>query len=743
MRTQYKILLCMLFSCFLVTNRVISQENQYIRIGQLWEAFDPDGGTVFHEAMRYPGANGNTDCIQGRDWEITAKDFTDISGIYHEKYVAKKTWDDRNLKYLRRATPELFVDGKMVSDTYTGLTSKNLVSDAKIITMVHTDIGITFTLTAYAWENQNHDDYMIFDFQYENTGYLGPGAELTPVTLHDVFFSHVVSIYSNGEGPNEVIGIGGGESDGDEWEEYIGETYADYVDGDMAADSLRMWYAWDGDAPKNKYGPEDTGDPDPETYPFPGRFTSPQYPGFYIIHADKSSADDDDDPTQPAITRVMQKSELRQIMQIEDEYFKLLTTPGRDPSSVDIANPETDNPPIASATPIMSFGPYEMAPGDKVHIIMAEAVGAMERDSCIYYGEKYLNGEIDVAQKNELLKVGKEKLFQNVQSAQWCFDTPSRSINGHRKKQYDVPEMPVRPGRMELTSGIRKVTVNWLNTPELVYDGDVSSGSKKIYDFAGYKLYRLTGDPIIETFRPILELHGIEKFANGTFPEFGDAQPYETYYIRYKVKDEWFVTDTLTAINQDSMIIYLEDKLFFYTDNAIGECKSGRPKSRMYEYIDTDVTSGVAYYYNITAFDDGVYNWEYPGQPLESSLNYFRTLQAIYAKTEPEQQVLSDKIRVVPNPYNKNTPQAEGDFAGNFPGEPDKITFFHLPGECTIKIYNVSGDLIKTIFHSDGTGIESWNPMTTDSNQFPVSGIYIYVVESDVGNATGKFVIVR
>jgi hypothetical protein len=100
----------------------------------------------------------------------------------------------------------------------------------------------------------------------------------------------------------------------------------------------------------------------------------------------------------------------------------------------------------------------------------------------------------------------------------------------------------------------------------------------------------------------------------------------------------------------------------------------------------------------------------------------------------------SDAIRIAPNPYiissNENTLR--------FPGEPDKIAFFNISGNCVIRIYTELGELIKEIVHNDGTGDAYWNSITS-SNQVVVSGIYIVVFENkDTGEKTiKKLVVVR
>ena len=83
-------------------------------------------------------------------------------------------------------------------------------------------------------------------------------------------------------------------------------------------------------------------------------------------------------------------------------------------------------------------------------------------------------------------------------------------------------------------------------------------------------------------------------------------------------------------------------------------------------------------------------------------------------------------IRVVPNPYNIKAKDLQ------YPGEPDKIMFLNIPGYCTIRIYTERGDLIETIEHSDGSGDEAWNSITS-SRQVVVSGVYValFIVNED------------
>ena len=81
-----------------------------------------------------------------------------------------------------------------------------------------------------------------------------------------------------------------------------------------------------------------------------------------------------------------------------------------------------------------------------------------------------------------------------------------------------------------------------------------------------------------------------------------------------------------------------------------------------------------------------------------------------------------------------------------FPGvaDEDKIAFYNIPGECTIRIYSELGELIKTIEHKNGSGNEFWYQVTS-SGQIIVSGIYIAVITDTVTGEhhLAKFTIIR
>lgn len=185
-------------------------------------------------------------------------------------------------------------------------------------------------------------------------------------------------------------------------------------------------------------------------------------------------------------------------------------------------------------------------------------------------------------------------------------------------------------------------------------------------------------------------------------------------------------------------------------DTTYDEIASLPPGTSSYD--DASPVRGFSYFYYIVSINDGSNNSTgetNPAGPLYSSRFYTRTTEPAYLRRKAGTSL--EAIRVVPNPYNIKAKDYQ------YPGEPDKITFLDIPGQCNIKIFTERGDLIHTIEHTDGSGDETWNSVTS-SRQVVISGIYIAyfeVTEDGYDSSTGellykkgetairKFVIIR
>ena len=162
--------------------------------------------------------------------------------------------------------------------------------------------------------------------------------------------------------------------------------------------------------------------------------------------------------------------------------------------------------------------------------------------------------------------------------------------------------------------------------------------------------------------------------------------------------------------------------------------------SRTYIYIDTDVPLGYGFYYSVTSYDRGHSAWavdaEFEVPELETSIFANRTTSPFYTTLKPTKSSL-DRVTVVPNPFYRSS-------GFQLVGDTKLIQFVNLSEKCTIRIYTIRGDLVKTIHHDDPfSGIAFWNQIS-DYGQYVKSGMYFYHVTNDRGDTKkGKFAIIN
>ncbi|HEX9658547.1 MAG TPA: T9SS type A sorting domain-containing protein [Bacteroidota bacterium] len=203
--------------------------------------------------------------------------------------------------------------------------------------------------------------------------------------------------------------------------------------------------------------------------------------------------------------------------------------------------------------------------------------------------------------------------------------------------------------------------------------------------------------------------------------------------------------ESYTLIRQTDMIETIDTLRFGY-DTGLE-----------YSFVDSNLVRGKIYTYAVTSESipnlaevrqpDGTSTFE-EVEPLESGkrTNAF-TVDLPFAVSEEV-----GKVSVVPNPYrtDRSYTLENGGYEGltnNWDETKRVIKFINLPGKCIIRVFSLSGDLIRTVDH-DGTsgsfpdGDENMT-LVSDSNRALASGIYVYTVESEFGTQTGKFVIIR
>jgi hypothetical protein len=124
--------------------------------------------------------------------------------------------------------------------------------------------------------------------------------------------------------------------------------------------------------------------------------------------------------------------------------------------------------------------------------------------------------------------------------------------------------------------------------------------------------------------------------------------------------------------------------------------------------------------------------------------DYFTfSTRAAYTEVGKAKNAL-DRIDVVPNPYVVSASWERRTLYQTGRGD-RKIDFIRLPAVCVIRIYTVTGHLVKTLAKMSGAdnGALSWDLVTEDGMDVAY-GLYLYHVEAPgIGEHIGKFAVIK
>ena len=117
-------------------------------------------------------------------------------------------------------------------------------------------------------------------------------------------------------------------------------------------------------------------------------------------------------------------------------------------------------------------------------------------------------------------------------------------------------------------------------------------------------------------------------------------------------------------------------------------------------------------------------------KPLTITDNYEFTSKKNYFDAQLGNADLQN-VYTVPNPY---VVTSQFELPGNRPGIRGEraLQFRNLPLECTIRIYTITGELVRVINKSDNTNFATWDLLSDESARVGY-GVYIYQVETPTG----------
>jgi hypothetical protein len=533
------------------------------------------------------------------------------------------------------------------------------------------------------------------------------------------------------------------------------------------------------------------------------RLGAAQIAGNAPLYADKSPTDHTNDPNQPFTTSFIASDEPITQNNANTQFDKAAMsnmyarmTVGHAPRQAWLVQPDgqfdqqSQEGNIGVGAPGgwshgMGFGPYTLAPGQSVRIVWAEGVSGLTFDECVRIGKMYKDGLINTKAKNDSVLNGRLRLFETFRRALANFNSG-----------YNIPEPPYPPSTFNVRGGGDRIALTW----------DPSS-LESANGFVGYRVYRATGRSD-STYHLIYQCGGPKPSDASVKYDPSPTYSFDDVTATRGVSYYYYVTSLGAAIPADPATRtpagVLESNLFYTRtyDPAFLKRPAGPPSqsalaslplstirkdTNTVEFDFVDNLGGQSTGFSIADFSiiltkssgervvvvppTGSLPLDFRGTAVGTRKSFsmvfdttgvvavsyklqaydVQSLSMIQLYVNGQRQDIpasivspftkpSDAIRIAPNPYiissNEN--------ALRFPGEPDKIAFFNIPGNCLIKIYTELGELIKEIVHNDGTGDDYWNSITS-ANQVVVSGIYIVVFENkDTGEKTvKKLVIVR
>ena len=603
--------------------------------------------------------------------------------------------------YGRYDHPNVFVDGDPSTNLQyldeVDFVDSDLISDRKIYNEVQTSMGVKMKRTIYSFAHPKHQNYHIQEYVFVNNGCFDKDCEIEyeqTIEGFQVFLQYRYAISREG-----MIYDGNWLPQSAAWghntmNDVIGEFPNDPSSNDQFYDDgeiIRGLFSWHGyhssaDPPENLGGPDFGGD---------GHLGAAQFVGVTTLHADMSPNDNSNDINQPSTTWFITSDDPVTSGNLQyngtkstKEYVNYMTVGHPEQSHAEIVgtgNANQFNDPRTGSNPGgtshgIGFGPYDLAPGDSIRIVLAEGASGLSRSMCYKVGQNWKNQvhtdelpESSELHSHMMNNYHRQSDTHNYYKNAWVFTGVDSIIKVFKraKKNFDLmkngqslPRPPEPPALFNIASGGDKIYLNWSNESE--------SGQ----GFSGYNLYRL----------------------------------------KFKPDTTLFTYD----ISQNEVIPI---------DNSIATIWKLEPGVN--EFEDNTAVRGFDYFYYLEAFDDGTND----DIILNSSKFFTLTNKAANLKRPPGSSF--QDIRVVPNPFHVSARDIQFGVSA-----PDRLMFLNIPPICTIRIFTERGDLVDTIEHTDGSGDEVWNSITS-SRQIIVSGIYIAHFEMPDGNAIRKFAVVR
>ena len=456
------------------------------------------------DGLRWPAQFQNQDVLVAKAMWIGCTDYADRNGetYPHKVIVIGPRAHDEFYQFIpvefkmigRFDHPTVYVDGILATDNdlndVVDEIDENLPCDRMVVNKMITYLGIEVTRKIMQFAQQNHDNYLIYDYVFKNTGIVDLQGTSDPKTLHGVYFYFQ---YRYGSGLDAFrTGSTWYPSNSINW----GRNCVNQVVGigpRTDAFEHRAQYSWYGPHSQSKV--DDWGCPNPND----GRLAAIHYMGSVILHADTSPDNPADNRLQPATTMYV-GSDQRPANYGSDMFNPTVMAARYD--LMRAGHPEMthadqvgdgfadqwgdDNGGYAQG---QGFGPYTLEPGDSIHLIIAEGVDGIDRVQSIEVGRNWYQWQANIAQPALKLPDGTNTSDHNEYKRLWVksgedsiLQTFNRAVTNY-ETGYQVPLPPPPPELFEVRSGGDRIILEW------------STNAGTHPDFDGYEIYRAIGKP--------------------------------------------------------------------------------------------------------------------------------------------------------------------------------------------------------------------------------------------------------
>ncbi len=744
----------------------INSDVEYLWVGGLWL-----GAVIGRDTLVSTGAEG---------YYFITEFFPDAGD---EGRMERKS----TRPFSRNYSPDAVSEEDIIAIFTDTLTHSSYVTEDPIDNRAHQPLNVKIVQKSYAWSYPYAEDFILFDYEIENIGVF-PLKQLYIGLVVDADAFHMSTQSADGAWLDDICGFKK-TIPSPFWPGYVDTIMASWVadnDGDphggvfdfasttgvtatrvirTPSDSMKYSFNWwvTRYTPSLDWGPRQVTEEKPFR-DFGPNFGTPlgDKNKYYML----STGEFDYDQLECAVTQ-----------------GNGWLSPPRD--AADYADGH-------NAIYLLSFGPFDVAPGEILPFTMAYIGGedlhhdphAFETMYSPLNPQPYMD-QLDFSDLG-MNSIWADWIYDNPGFdtdndgdsglARWFYNIDSSDSTYAFYKGDGVPDFrgaaPPPSPKLNVTSGLGKLTLRW-NGQVSENFLDVFSGQK---DFEGYKIYfaednRFSDFVLVATY----DYHDYDRFMwdDARRMWVGSLEPilYDSLLAWYgadfdpdmyteehplPADDDRNITGRFTYFspqywnNSDLSDphgihkIYPDANLADPTDTTA----DGYHRYYEYKFVFENLSPAKPLYVSVTSFDYG--SRKHKLSVLESSVLENDTLGWPLTSTEEvEDEALG--VVVFPNPY-----RIDGRYAGAGYENRDRtksaerarsINFANLPRICTIRIYTLTGDLVQEIDHYRPGGgptaqHESWN-MLSRNTQAITSGIYIWSVTSEMGEQLGKLVIIK